>query len=967
MASFSDGRDARGDADDSLPRLLDEFRHAWEQALDHFTPPSLDWFLQQAGEQSGEIAERLYAVDSEYRNRIGTESRSSEQSPAQNSTVIGPKGDSEADPQAGAFAGTIDWDPPEEEENGLDRAFAATVIGDTANADEDQTDPASGRKDSQKSARKVAGYEILDTLGRGGMGVVYRARQVGLNRLVALKMILGGGHAAPEYLARFQSEAEAVAQLQHPNIVQIYDIGVHEGLPFFSLELIDGQSLEAQRANRPMEPLRSAEITETLARAMGYAHSRGIVHRDLKPANVLLTAAGVPKVTDFGLVKRLEEEDSGQTATGTVMGTPSYMAPEQAWGSKDVGPLADVYSLGAVLYALITGRPPFLGTNAAETVMQLREQEPVPPSRLQPTLPPDLETICLKCLQKEPEKRYANAEELAEDLRRFQANEPILARPVSRAERAWRWCRRNPSLATSGGIAIVLLVCLLIGGPLAALLIDQQRGLAEENARKATKNAGLARQQRDYAVKALNTLVERVPTDLKNVLGTNRIKQNLILTAMNGLEQVETVGGEESKDLVMARAHTKMGESLLEVGLPTDADSQFLQCHAILLRLAKTETETPASTHQLRLGRSFRNLGKAAERLQGAEKAHEFFEKSLKARQAALATAADPLLVNQELADSYGHLGRTALALGRPEEALDDISKSIFHLQEWLSKKPNAADALRQMAGAKSLLGHAQINLGKPAKAVGYFQEALPVLTKLAEQGKADITGQTNLALCYNDLGTAFLLSGELPAAKENCQKAVPMLEDLFRKNGGSANAFLLRKLAKAYYCLGTVCQELNDPEAAKHLERSTTARRILFEKDQKDQSARQDYMLSLARYGQIEKALPHADEVAKIAPQNADALYMLACTYALSAAARERTSQKETETSLPSAEELRKKSVAAIREAVKQGYQATAMLKLDPDLAGVRNDADFQKLLSELNEGKLAGEKVTQKTSGEE
>ncbi len=387
-------------------------------------------------------------------------------------------------------------------------------------------------------------------------------------------MILGGSHAAPEYLARFQSEAEAVAQLQHPNIVQIYDIGVHEGLPFFSLELIDGQSLEAERANRPMEPMRSANLMETLARAMGYAHSRGIVHRDLKPANVLLTAAGVPKVTDFGLVKRLEEEDSGQTATGTVMGTPSYMAPEQAWGSKDVGPLADVYSLGAVLYALITGRPPFLGTNAAETVMQLRQEEPVPPSRLQPNLPRDLETICLKCLQKEPEKRYANAEELAEDLRRFLANEPILARPVSRAERAWRWCRRNPYLATSGGIAIALAVCLLIGGPLAALLINHERetavtaqGLAEANEQKATKNAGLARQQRDYAVLAFNMLVERVPTDLKNVPGTNKIKQNLILTAMNGLTKIETVGGEESKDLVLARRTPRWAKRCSKLGL----------------------------------------------------------------------------------------------------------------------------------------------------------------------------------------------------------------------------------------------------------------------------------------------------------------------------------------------------------------------------------------------------------------
>ncbi len=264
------------------------------------------------------------------------------------------------------------------------------------------------------------------------------------------------------------------------------------------------------------------------------------------------------------------------------------------------------------------------------------------------------------------------------------------------------------------------------------------------------------------------------------------------------------------------------------------------------------------------------------------------------------------------------------------------------------------------------MLGHAHINLGHPAKAVEDYRGALPVLTELAEKNTADITGKTNLALCYNDLGTAWLLSGNATAARENCAKAVPMLEDLFRKNGGGTNAYLLRKLAKAYYCLGTACQELNDPETAKHLERSATARRVLFEKAPEDRSARHDYMLSLARYGQIEKAISHADEVAQIAPPNANALYMVACTYALSAAARERADQTETGPSIPSAEELRKKAIAALKEAARQGYRATAMLKLDPDLAGVRNDADFQKLLSELEEGQPTGEKVSQKSSEE-
>lgn len=305
----------------------------------------------------------------------------------------------------------------------------------------------------------VAGYEILSELGRGGMGVVYKARQRALNRLVALKMILAGTHAGQDQLARFRAEAEAVAALQHPNIVQIYDVGEQEGLPYFSLEFIDGQPLDRYLDGQPQVAAWAAEMTESLARAMHHAHEMGIVHRDLKPANVLLNSAGVPKITDFGLVKRMEgSEDSSQTRTGTIMGTPSYMAPEQGRGEKDIGPLADVYALGSMLYCFLTGRPPFLAATPFDTLMQLLKDEPVAPTRLQPKIPRDLETICLKSIQKDPRKRYESAWELAEDLHRFRNQEPIQARPIGRVERVWRWCRRNPRVASLTSAVVILLV-----------------------------------------------------------------------------------------------------------------------------------------------------------------------------------------------------------------------------------------------------------------------------------------------------------------------------------------------------------------------------------------------------------------------------------------------------------------------------------------------------------------------------
>jgi tetratricopeptide (TPR) repeat protein/tRNA A-37 threonylcarbamoyl transferase component Bud32 len=342
----------------------------------------------------------------------------------------------------------------------------------------------------------VPGYKILGELGRGGMGVVYKARQVKANRLVALKMVLAGAHAGAHQLARFNAEAEAVGRLQHANIVQVYEVGQHDGLPFFSLEYVEGGSLAQKIAGKPQPPREGAAIVELLARAMAAAHQAGIIHRDLKPANVLLSKDGQPKITDFGLAKRLED-DSGLTKSGTLMGTPSYMPPEQANGqTQQIGPLSDLYSLGAVLYELLTGRPPFVGPTMLETLYQVRHQEPLPPSRLQPKIPRDLETICLKCLHKEPAKRYANCEALADDLHRFLGHEPIRARPVSRFEHAWRWCRRNPRVAALSA-AVVFLVLVV-----AASLGFMSVRLGRDRVAVAESRQG-ARQRLDQAVEAI--------------------------------------------------------------------------------------------------------------------------------------------------------------------------------------------------------------------------------------------------------------------------------------------------------------------------------------------------------------------------------------------------------------------------------------------------------------------------------
>jgi hypothetical protein len=311
----------------------------------------------------------------------------------------------------------------------------------------------------------VPGYTLLAELGRGAMGVVYRAREEKLGRPVALKMILAGGHASAGDRARFKREAEAVAALRHANIVQIYSVGEAGGLPYCALEYIEGGNLADHSGGKPLPPERGAALVEQLARAVHFAHERNIVHRDLKPANVLLAEDGTPKVADFGLAKKLGSA-TGPTATGAVLGTPAYMAPEQAGGEgKEVGPAADTYALGAILYDLLTGRPPFKAATPLDTILQVVSTEPVPPRTVNPKVPRDLETITLKCLRKEPGKRYASASDLADDLGRWQAGEPVTARPLSRSERLWRGLKRQRAWLIAGGFAaIALLLATMLAG-----------------------------------------------------------------------------------------------------------------------------------------------------------------------------------------------------------------------------------------------------------------------------------------------------------------------------------------------------------------------------------------------------------------------------------------------------------------------------------------------------------------------
>ncbi len=429
---------------------------------------------------------------------------------------------------------------------------------------------------------RVGNYEILGEIARGGMGVVYKARQRGVNRIVALKMTLAGQLAGEEERARFVGEAEAAGQLDHPHIVPIYEIGEHEGQLFFSMGYVEGTSLKALIADGPLPARQAADLSKTIALAVDYAHRhpQRIVHRDLKLANVLVDLEGQPRVTDFGLAKRTAG-DSGMTATGQILGTPSFMPPEQARGKLDVGPQADVYSLGATLYCLLTGRPPFLAATVMDTLMQVLEQEPVPPRKLNPAVPVDLETICLKCLQKDPEKRFASARDLVDELGRWLDGVPILSRPTGRLERTVRWARRN-KIATGLISASIAAALLLIAGLwYRGQFIEAEGGRrAAESLRQVHEHYAFVNKvreasanprhgwtweaQADYEKLSSKTVEGAAPAELNSLMAETHCRRDarLIGTVAEGIDASAVAFSPDGKRLAVAQRKSMVLASL---------------------------------------------------------------------------------------------------------------------------------------------------------------------------------------------------------------------------------------------------------------------------------------------------------------------------------------------------------------------------------------------------------------------
>jgi serine/threonine-protein kinase len=658
-----------------------------------------------------------------------------------------------------------------------------------------------------KAARKdvppppvVPGYEILGELGRGGMGVVYKASQTGLDRVVALKMVLTGGLASGAELTRFRTEARAVAQLHHPNIVQIYEVGERDGCPYFSLEYLDGGSLAAQIVEAPLPATRAAHVVRALAEAMECAHRAGIVHRDLKPGNVLLAGDGTPKITDFGLAKRIEA-NSGQTRTGAVLGTPSYMAPEQAEGkTHDIGPAADIYALGAVLYDLVTGRPPFKGESVLDTLEQVRRVEPVPPSRLQATLPRDLDTICLKCLQKEIHKRYATAGALAEDLRRFLEGEPIAARPTSAWERGYKWTRRHPASAALIAVSALALVGFGVGGVAWAVQAEGLREAADLERDHALALRAIADQERENAVAservanqeraraASNFQDARVAVDqmllrigrerLANEPHMDLVRRDLLEKALRFHERFLKAGNDNPEVRWEAgQAYVAVADIQEMLGRPEKAEQAYLQATNLLQPLADEFPERPQYRRDLAAAHA--NLSLVLQAAGRGEESEQEFQRGQAIRTRLVEVYPEVAIHKWDLAEGHNRRGLRAQQRNDMKEAKASFTEAARLFGELVRDAADKPDYVMDLARARINLATVLQALKRPNEAETEYRGALASLRPLVAQHASVREFRQETARALLNLATLMHLAERFDEAEACYKEAVSLFAGL--------------------------------------------------------------------------------------------------------------------------------------------------------------------------------------------
>jgi tetratricopeptide (TPR) repeat protein/tRNA A-37 threonylcarbamoyl transferase component Bud32 len=613
-------------------------------------------------------------------------------------------------------------------------------------------------------------YQLLETIAKGGMGVVYKARQRKLNRIVAIKMILAGQFADQTDVDRFYAEASAAGALRHPNIVGIHEIGEVNGQHFFSMDYIEGESLSGLVRESPLTATRAAEYVKTIAETVQFAHEHGIVHRDLKPSNVLLDKNLRPLITDFGLAKQVSSQNQSQlTMEGAIVGTPSYMPPEQARGDGDrVGPCSDIYSTGAILYELVTGRPPFRAASPFETVRQVLDTEPLSPRQLNPNVPKDLETICLKCLQKEPGKRYATSQALADELGRFLRHEPIQARPIGRAARLWRLCRRNPVPAGAIAASVLFLIIAAISASIG--LVQTRRALAVSEAS--------FREQ----MNAVNDLFTSVSENtLLNQPGLQPLQKDLLQRALAYYERFAKQRADDPAVMdELAVAHFRIGAITERLDSADKALPEYETARAMQEQLLHQQPKNRARLEAL--GNTLNAIGTLGVRQKDFDSAQSAYASALETRLALQAADPDDTEFVRLLANTRMNIGVAHYNAGDFTKALAELKEAQRLRQETLAKDPENVKLRRDLGKGDFNLGNVLWVNQQADDAEKHFQAAVATFQALLKDQPGDFENNKLHAVCLRFLGD-IKADTSLEVARERYGKAIEVLDELVSKN----------------------------------------------------------------------------------------------------------------------------------------------------------------------------------------
>ncbi|MCA9061108.1 MAG: serine/threonine protein kinase [Planctomycetaceae bacterium] len=839
-------------------------------------------------------------------------------------------------------------------------------------------------------SHRIGDYLVLACLGRGGMGVIYKARDLRLHRIVALKVIRQGRHFTADAATRFANEARTVAQLNHAGIVQIFEIGTNQGSPFIAFEYVDGCDLQEFLQGRPTSPRTAAAITQRLCQAMQHSHDRGILHRDLKPANILIDSGRVPRITDFGLARHVDGPDA-ETMDGTVMGSPSYMSPEQAEGRlAAVTVRSDVYSLGAILFQMLTGRPPFLTDRPLDTIYQVIHAEPVLPRDLQPGVPEELQTICMKALRKDPAARYDSAAAFADDLDCFLTGRPIAARPAGPLEQLWRWSRRNPRLSAVSGLCLMALTTTALVSSWAWHVTSVQRGTiaaerdnAERQRDEARRQEKNARVQASNALETVQFVIDDIDTQLAGLdnMQETRLSMLAVLSEQGDRLDLELTGGIRGEVIpTLMRIRFRIAQAFAESGDAVRADQEYMKLYRIgMERILINGRNNATLSNQAKI-----QIAWAAERrrvgLQDPTPATLLEEAVVLAREARRIAESEPERVVDEsdadlasLLDLQAHaaqnLAASFLADGQDESSLPlFIEARDCYLQEeqtllatgsGLPAKstdpaPDATDGrqLERIAvnsgRMASAISRIQLQLGRTSDAFAEMEKAIDAQQCRLQRNPQSTTYLRELSAQQLAYGVALLWMDRHDQARIVLEQNLTHCREHAEVTREGEDSLVL---ARTLYALGVLEQEKGNSETAeRHLHYS---RGVCHDQLHRAGSPRLlvQLMLAESRFGHYRVARSTAHELAMKSGRSPEIQFERARALAqLSAHARDDLR-----------DELVSDALDAVRRWAASGEAHVFYLQTEPDLDPIRSQAEFQKMLLQMRETpevfrKLAG-----------